>query len=117
MIRARSQVVLFDLGNTLFYDNAAGLAEEFILRAEAALWRALRRSGVIAIPAASLWEGRYAAELLLRPEGDGLEEPGTFRVLRDLLLPHVARRISDATITRALRAMYARDPDQLAGGA
>jgi putative hydrolase of the HAD superfamily len=98
------QVVFFDLGNTLFYDKAAAWPKVYA-RAEVALWRALRRSGVTT-PAATVYGksdtllGYYYA---LR--GEGTREPGVFQVLGDLLKPHV-QGISDATITLALRAMY-----------
>jgi HAD superfamily hydrolase (TIGR01662 family) len=98
------QVVLFDLGNTLFYDNAASWPKIYP-RAEAALWRVLRRSGVLT--AASMVYGK--PDTLLNHyytlRGSGAQEPGTFQVLRALLAPHVPG-ISDATITRALHAMY-----------
>ena len=82
-------LVLFDLGNTLFYDNAAAWPKVYA-RAEAALWQVLRRSGV-KVPSETVYGksdtllGYYYA---LR--GTGIKEPGTFQVLRDLLISHAA---------------------------
>jgi HAD superfamily hydrolase (TIGR01662 family) len=101
---APTQVVLLDLGNTLFYDNVAAWPKVY-RRAEGALWRALRSCGVRAEPAAvyrgpGTFLGYYYA---LR--GSGLREPGAFHVLRELMLPH-APGITDAALTSALHTMY-----------
>ena len=97
-------LVLFDLGNTLFYDNAAAWPKVYA-RAEAALWRVLRRSGVRVPPEKAYGRPDTLLGYYYALRGTGTEEPGTFRVLRDLILPH-APNISDAHITQALRAMY-----------
>lgn len=103
MITAR--VVLFDLGNTLLYDKPADWPRIYA-RAERALWRVLRRGGV-RVTAAELYQGH--ATLLsyyYALRGDGVEEPSTLRVLKELLRSrHVA--VPDETAEKALRAMYA----------
>jgi HAD superfamily hydrolase (TIGR01662 family) len=101
---AAVEVVLFDLGNTLFYDNAAAWPRVYA-RAEAALWRVLRRSGVRTSSEVVYGKPETLLSHYYALRGSGVLEPGTFHVLRDLLVPH-APEVSDATVTRALRAMY-----------
>jgi putative hydrolase of the HAD superfamily len=100
-----AKVALFDLGNTLFYDRPLDWPRTY-RRAEAALWRELRRGGV-RIPAAELYEGHntllsYYYDL----RGEGIAEPGTLRVLNGLLRNRNIY-IPEATSEKALRAMYA----------
>jgi HAD superfamily hydrolase (TIGR01662 family) len=97
-------VVLLDLGNTLFYDNAAAWPKVYA-RAEGALWRVLHRSGVKVDPARVYGNSDTLLGHYYALRGTDVWEPGTFQVLRDLLRPH-APGISDAPITRALHAMY-----------
>jgi HAD superfamily hydrolase (TIGR01549 family) len=100
-----AKVVLFDLGNTLFYDRPSAWPRVY-KRAEATLWRALRRGGV-RIPAAELYEGHNTLlSYYYALRGEGIEEPGTLRVLKDLLR---RRNISldEEVAEKALRAMYA----------
>jgi putative hydrolase of the HAD superfamily len=103
MIRAK--IALFDLGNTLFYDRPSDWPRIY-RRAEAALWRALRRGGV-RIKAVELYEGHSTLlSYYYALRGDGIEEPGTLRVLKDLL----GRKnitVPDETAEKALRTMYA----------
>lgn len=98
------EVVFFDLGNTLFFDDAAAWPKVYA-KAEAALWGALRRSGVMTTPETVYGRMDTLLGYYYTLRGDGIREPGTFQILRDLLRPHVPG-IPDATITLALRAMY-----------
>ena len=100
-----AKVVLFDLGNTLFHDNSASWPGVY-KRAEAALWQVLSAAGVRIAPSV-LYGGQgtllaYYYEL----RGEGLTEPGTFNVLKELLASRGEVQ-PDSTVERALRAMYA----------
>jgi putative hydrolase of the HAD superfamily len=100
-----AKVALFDLGNTLIYDRRAAWPGVY-RRAEAALWRVLRRGGV-RIPAAELYEGHPTLlSYYYALRGDGIEEPGTLSVLKDLLRNR-SIALPDETAEKALRAMYA----------
>lgn len=99
------RVLLFDLGNTLFHDNPRAWPRIY-LKAEAALWKSLHRSGVQVAPEQVYGRPDTLLSAYYRLRGTGTLEPGTFRLLRDLLLLHVSG-ISDSAITDALRAMYA----------
>ncbi len=99
------RVVLFDLGNTLLYDDPASWPEIYA-RAERALWTSLSDSGV-QIPSDSLY-GPFKSLLGYyygRHRGD-LEEPGTARVLSDLMQDH-GLDVPMAKIRAGLQAMYA----------
>lgn len=100
-----AKVALFDLGNTLFYDRPSAWPRIY-RRAEDALWRVLRRAGV-RIPAAELYAG-YPTLLsyYYALRGDGIEEPGALRVLKDLLRNR-SISLPQETAEKALRAMYA----------
>ncbi|MFH1184244.1 MAG: HAD family hydrolase [Chloroflexota bacterium] len=98
-------VVLFDLGGTLFYDRAAAWPRVY-RRAEAALWKVLRDGGVRVPPATLYGKPDTLLNFYYTLRGLGTEEPGTFRVLKDLLALHNPA-IPDSTVARALRAMYA----------
>ena len=98
-------VVLFDLGNTLFYDNAARWPAIY-RRAEAALWRALNRSGVGG-SGRELYPGSPTfLEHYYGVRGSGLDEPGAFRVLANLLQSK-GLAVPDVIARNALGAMYA----------
>ena len=100
-----AKVALFDLGNTLFYDRPSDWPRVY-RRAEGALWRVLRRGGV-RITAAELYQGH--ATLLsyyYALRGDGIDEPGTLRILKELLAGK-NMAVPDETAEKALRAMYA----------
>ena len=98
-------VALFDLGNTLIYDRPAAWPRVY-RRAEDALWRVLRRGG-IGIPAAELYDGHPTLlSYYYALRGDGIEEPGTLRVLKDLLRK-TNNSLPDEVAEKALRAMYA----------
>ena len=100
-----ADVILFDLGNTLFYDDPRAWPKVY-RRAEAALWRVLRESGVRVAPAIVYGAPETLLSHYYALRGSGVQEPGTHRILSALLAPH-APNVSDATITHALRAMYA----------
>jgi putative hydrolase of the HAD superfamily len=99
------RVILFDLGNTLIYDDPASWKDVF-QRADDALWASLHKFDIGSSPA-ELY-GRH--ETLLHyyyelREGD-LDEPGISTVLRALLDEHKIT-ISEAKLQSALRSMYA----------
>ena len=99
------EVVLFDLGGTLFYDQPAAWPRVY-RRAEAALWKALRKGGVRVSAAALYGRSTTLLEHYYALRGTGIDEPGTYRILRGLLTQHNAP-VADATVQEALRAMYA----------
>jgi HAD superfamily hydrolase (TIGR01549 family) len=99
-----AKVALFDLGNTLFYDRPSDWPRIY-RRAEAALWRALRRGGV-RIAAANLYKGHNTLlSYYYALRGEGIEEPGTLRVLSELLRNQNIS-VPQATAEKSLRAMY-----------
>jgi putative hydrolase of the HAD superfamily len=99
------KVILFDLGNTLIYDNSAAWKEVF-QRADDSLWMSLREFGVDSSPG-ELY-GAHTTLLnyyyLLR-EGE-LDEPGIGAVLRKLLDKNKIT-LSETQLQSALRSMYA----------
>ncbi len=104
-MRQPVKVILFDLGNTLIYDNPAAWKEVF-QRADDALWMSLQGSGVNSSP--SELYGAHATLLhyyyLLR-EGE-LDEPGIGTVLRELLNKKKIT-LPEKELQSALRSMYA----------
>jgi len=99
------RVVLFDLGNTLFYDRVSAWPRVY-RRAEAALWNVLGEAGV-GIPPRQLYDGHSTLlEYYYELRGDGIEEPGTHQVLSELLRRH-GQDLEDHSIDVGLRAMYA----------
>lgn len=99
------KVVLFDVGNTLLFDDPAAWPRVY-RRAEAALWRELHRAGATIRPEILYGKpdtllGHYYA---LR--GTGIVEPGMLHVLAGLLEKQ-GLALPDASVARALRAMYA----------
>lgn len=100
-----ASVAFFDLGGTLFHDNRHAWPWVY-RRADAALWRHLRKYGprvdrrAILAPAHTFLAYYYALR------GNGLEEPGALPVLINLLSRH-GISISDAAVSGALRSMYA----------
>lgn len=100
-----AKVVLFDLGNTLFYDNSASWPGVY-KRAEAALWRILTAAGVRIAPS-ELYGGQGTLlTYYYALRGEGLVEPGAFNVLKELLAGRGEVQ-PDSTVEQALRAMYA----------
>jgi HAD superfamily hydrolase (TIGR01509 family) len=104
-VRAPIRVGLFDLGGTLFYDKPSAWPRVYG-RAEAALWRGLRRSGVKLKPDELYGRSDTLLNYYYKLRGQDLEEPGTFRVLHDLLVQR-GLSVPDAGVAKALRAMYA----------
>jgi len=102
---ASVHVVLFDLGNTLFYDNPSAWPRVY-RRAEVALWKVLRKAGVRVSAATLYGKPGMLLNYYYALRGLGIEEPGTFRVLKDLLYRH-NEPLPDPTVAQALRAMYA----------
>jgi len=100
-----AKVVIFDLGNTLFFDRAAAWPRTY-KRAEDALWKVLRRGG-IRIPASELYGGHPTfLSYYYALRGDGVEEPGTLRVL-NVLLAERGVTLPGGIAEKALRSMYA----------
>lgn len=100
-----AEVLIFDLGNTLFYDRASAWPGIY-LRAEQALQRVLRAHG-IRITTSELYGGHPTLlSYYYALRSGGTEEPGTLRVLKDLLQ---GRGISvpEGIPEKALRSMYA----------
>lgn len=100
-----AKLVLLDLGNTLFYDLPAAWRRKY-RQAEAALWKMLRLGGVHVTAAELYGERQSLLGYYYALRGQGVEEPGTFRVLRDLIT-RAQPGVPDQVIERALRAMYA----------
>jgi HAD superfamily hydrolase (TIGR01549 family) len=99
------QVVLFDLGGTLFYDDPAEWTSIYP-RADRALWDSLKASGVRATAEILYGSEDGLLQYYYQLRATGLDEPGTAAVLRELL----AKRsipFSELSLKRALRAMYA----------
>lgn len=95
---------LFDLGNTLFYDDPAAWPSTY-LRAEDALWASLRAAGVRAAPDSLYGHASTFLQYYYELREGSLLEPGAVRVLMELLAgqtPPVEQSISRA----ALDAMY-----------
>ena len=99
------QVVLFDLGGTLFYDDPDAW-ERIYARADKALWDSLNASGVRASPEIVFGRDDGLLHYYYELRATGLDEPGAAGVLRELL---TRREIpfSEASLTKALGAMYA----------
>ena len=99
------QVVLFDLGGTLFYDDPDAW-ERTYARADKALWESLNASGVQASPEIVFGRQDGLLHYYYELRATGLDEPGAAGVLRELL---TKRRIpfSEAILKKALDAMYA----------
>ena len=99
------KVVLFDLGNTLIYDDPSTWAGVY-LRADHSLRSSLHKFGVN-LSSHELF-GKYKTLLHYYynlHEGD-LEEPGIGAVLKDLLSKHNIH-LADENLHSALRSMYA----------
>jgi len=104
MIR-ECRFILFDLGNTLFFDDSTAWPRIYE-RAESALWQVLMTAGVRTSPG-DLYEGRAGLlEYYYALRQTALEEPGTARVLGELLA-RKGENVPAAILDRALRAMYA----------
>ncbi len=97
-------VVLLDLGNTLYFDPKPW--PDILRRADAALWDSLRASGVEADRAALYGEYASLIDLYNADHRKDLSERTTRRVLADLL-ERGGYRASEGTLREALRAMYA----------
>jgi HAD superfamily hydrolase (TIGR01662 family) len=105
-MRPRLQVVLFDLGNTLLYDDPAKWPEIYRL-AEAALWDSLEQAGVRSTPGALYGPYETLLSYYYNLREPKLEEPGMARVLRGLLARHNIL-LPDLSLRTALDAMYSR---------
>ncbi len=103
MIRPIDLVIL-DLGNTLFYDPEPW--PDILARADAALWQALDAAGVHAEPREILEGYDSLFNLYNSNHRKDLSEPTTAGVLRDRLQRN-GHVVPDETLRSALRAMYA----------
>jgi putative hydrolase of the HAD superfamily len=98
------RVAFFDLGNTLLFDKDPW--EALYRRADEALWRSLRASGVSASAAQIYGEHETLFDYYYALRQNDLDEPGIAPVLRGLL----SRRnivVPEAGLRAALRSMYA----------
>ncbi len=97
-------LVLLDLGNTLYFDPAPwpGILQQ----ADAALWRSLRASGIEADPAQILGQHASLIDLYNADHRKDLTEPTTRLVLKRRLRQR-GYEVEDETLRTALRAMYA----------
>jgi HAD superfamily hydrolase (TIGR01549 family) len=99
------KVVLFDLGNTLIYDDHASWADVYI-RADRFLWSSLRKFGVNTSTHELFGDHQTLLDYYYKLREGDLDEPGIGTVLRDLLNEHKIQ-LSDEKLQSALRSMYA----------
>jgi putative hydrolase of the HAD superfamily len=104
-MRGPFRLILFDLGNTVFYDDPAAWPGIY-RRAEAALWDSLRAAGVKVAPEVLYGRPNTLLNYYYTLRDTSLDEPGTARVLKDLLAAR-GTQLDDRDLKRALRAMYA----------
>ncbi len=97
------RLVLFDLGSTLIYEKASW--DGLFPRADAALWRVLRRNGVSLHPRDIYGNQRTLFELYSKLHGEGLSEPTMAAVLGDLLRGK-GFRLSQQQLHEAMSAMF-----------
>ncbi len=97
------RLVLFDLGSTLIYEKASW--DGLFPRADAALWRVLRRNGVSLHPRDVYGRQRTLFELYSQLHGEGLSEPTMSVVLGDLLRGK-GFPLSQEQLREAMRAMF-----------
>lgn len=97
-------VVLLDLGNTLYLDPQPW--PEILKRAEAALWASLGSAGVTAEPQSLYGPYKSLIDLYNSDHRKDLTERTTRRVLADLLQKN-RQPVSEEAVREALRAMYA----------
>ena len=99
------KVVLFDLGNTLIYDDPASWADVYI-RADRSLWSSLHKFGVNISTHELFGDHKTLLDYYYELREGDLDEPGIGTVLRDLLNEHKIE-LSDEKLQSALRSMYA----------
>lgn len=103
-MRRPVRLALFDVGGTLFYDNQK-LWPLTYRRAEDALWSELRAAGVKITPRELYGPYESLFSLYYGLHRSDLNEPGTARVLSDLL-GRQDIHLPAATLNHALAAMY-----------
>lgn len=96
-------LVLLDLGNTLYYDPEPW--PDILKAAEAALWSKLRAAGVKAEPSEIYGQYETLIDLYNSDHRKDLSEPTTRRILRERLQA-TGYPIGEADLRAALRAMY-----------
>jgi putative hydrolase of the HAD superfamily len=99
------KVVLFDLGNTLIYDDPASWADVYV-RADRSLWSSLRKFGVNTSTHELFGDHKTLLDYYYELREGDLDEPGIGTVLRDLLNEHKIQ-LPDDKLQSALRSMYA----------
>ena len=97
------EAILFDLGNTLVYDQNAW--EPILEKADAAMRRSLERSGY-PLPAGSYGEFASIFDLYYHRRRDGNREETTVQLLSELLESQGASP-PDEVLRAALQALYA----------
>ncbi len=98
------QLVIFDLGSTLIYEN--GPWDELFPRADAALWQVLRKYGVTLDPRQVYRGSETIFDMYYKDHRTDLNEPSTGTVLSQLLREN-GYSLPDERIREALGAMYA----------
>jgi putative hydrolase of the HAD superfamily len=98
------QVVLFDLGNTLLYDDPDAWPEVY-RRAEQALWNALHEAGVRTSPDALYAKSGSLLKYYYGLRQSDLQEPGMAPTL-EALLRRQGIHISHESLQAALSSMY-----------
>jgi HAD superfamily hydrolase (TIGR01549 family) len=100
-----TEVVLFDLGNTLIYDDPAAWKEVF-QRADDSLWSSLREFGIQSSPGELYGEHENLLRYYYKLREGDLDEPSISTVFRELLNQHKIT-LSEKELQSALRSMYA----------
>jgi HAD superfamily hydrolase (TIGR01509 family) len=97
-------LVLLDLGNTLFYDRDPW--PPIFRAADSALWASLHRAGVTAEPGEIYGDHQTLLDLYNSEHRKDFSEPTTASVLKELL-SRKGYGVPDELVANGLRAMYA----------
>lgn len=103
-LRGPIELVLFDLGGTLFHE--LGPWGELYRRADAELWKVLRREGVSMAPHDLYGDAETLFELYARNQSPDLNERPMAAFLGELLRAS-GMGLNEGTLRAALRGMYA----------
>ncbi len=98
------QLLLFDLGSTLIYEN--GPWDTFFPRADEALWQVLRGYGVDLTPRQAYGDSKSLFDVYYDDYRNDLSEPTTAAVLGRLLASK-GYTLSKEQLREGMRAMYA----------
>lgn len=103
-LRAPIELMLFDLGGTLFHEK--GPWDELYRRADAELWKVLHGAGAALEPPRIYGTAETLIQYYSKLDSPDLSEPTTFRVL-DALLRQEGIALEQEALRAGLRAMYA----------